>query len=211
MGRRLLTASLLCYVGCLFVGGVAFCLTEGWRLLDAVYFSAITMKTIGFGDFVPSSMPGRIFNSIFALVAPGITVFTITQFTLWYLAFIQNYLRLRDARLKRRHGRKASSLTSAFVANRSTLGVILLIFYLIAGSLTFCAVEGLDVVQAWSLVLSAFTTIGYGDVVPKTDAGKIWIVCYAFLGNGVTAVVGEVIGNAIAQYAGDDDDGPKTA
>ncbi len=34
-------------------GGVLFKFVEGWTLLDAIYFSFITVSTIGLGDLVP--------------------------------------------------------------------------------------------------------------------------------------------------------------
>ncbi len=36
-------------------GGVLFKIVEGWTLLDAVYFSFITVSTIGLGDLVPGN------------------------------------------------------------------------------------------------------------------------------------------------------------
>ncbi|XP_018007165.1 potassium channel subfamily K member 18 isoform X2 [Hyalella azteca] len=37
----------------LAVGGVIFVLWEGWQFSEAIYFSFITLSTIGFGDYVP--------------------------------------------------------------------------------------------------------------------------------------------------------------
>lgn len=36
------------------LGALVFALLEEWKLSDAIYFSFITLTTIGFGDFVPS-------------------------------------------------------------------------------------------------------------------------------------------------------------
>jgi len=36
---------------------VAYTAIEGWSYLDAIYFSLISLTTIGFGDFIPSVAP----------------------------------------------------------------------------------------------------------------------------------------------------------
>jgi len=48
--------------------------TEGWGLiyLDALYFSFITMVTVGFGDIVPISVNEKIYVIFFTLVSCGI-------------------------------------------------------------------------------------------------------------------------------------------
>jgi hypothetical protein len=47
-----LTASLL------LVGTVVFNRVEGWSYLDSFYFSAITVATVGYGDFSPQTDAG---------------------------------------------------------------------------------------------------------------------------------------------------------
>lgn len=47
---------------------------EGWGLLDAFYFSVITLSTIGYGDFVPQTVPGKVFTIGYVLVGLGLFV-----------------------------------------------------------------------------------------------------------------------------------------
>ena len=35
------------------LGALVFAYIEDWKLSDAIYFSFVTLTTIGFGDFVP--------------------------------------------------------------------------------------------------------------------------------------------------------------
>ena len=42
---------------------VAFIKIEQWTILDAVYFSIITLTTVGFGDYIPSVAPPEKYAS----------------------------------------------------------------------------------------------------------------------------------------------------
>lgn len=57
---RVLSAVLFLLVGCLlFVVApmFAFCYTEGWSKLEAIYFVVVTLTTVGFGDYVAGEAP----------------------------------------------------------------------------------------------------------------------------------------------------------
>ena len=45
---------------------------EGWTALDALYFSVITLTTVGFGDFAPQTPAGKIFTIFYILVGLGL-------------------------------------------------------------------------------------------------------------------------------------------
>ena len=47
---------------------------EGWGWLDAVYFSVITISTVGYGDFSPQTAPGKMFTIGFVIVGLGVFV-----------------------------------------------------------------------------------------------------------------------------------------
>lgn len=46
---------LFLLLGYIFIGAAIFSTWENWSFLDAAYFCFITLATIGFGDFVPTS------------------------------------------------------------------------------------------------------------------------------------------------------------
>lgn len=45
---------------------------EGWRLIDALYFSFITLTTIGYGDLAPQSDSAKIFTMFYAAAGIGL-------------------------------------------------------------------------------------------------------------------------------------------
>lgn len=70
---------------------------------------------------------------------------------------------------------------------RSSFYLLLLIMF--SGTMFYATVEGLRWVDAFYLSVVTLTTLGYGDLHPVTDVGKIFTVIYLFTGMGVVITV----------------------
>ena len=56
----------------LLVGATLFYSSvEGWSIIDALYFSVMTMSTIGYGDLVPTTTWSKLFTIIFSILSIG--------------------------------------------------------------------------------------------------------------------------------------------
>lgn len=55
-------------------GTIFFHQVEGWSWIDAFYFSVTTMSTVGYGDLAPKSDLGKLFTTIYIVVAVGLFV-----------------------------------------------------------------------------------------------------------------------------------------
>ncbi len=53
---------------------VTFWLVEGWSLLDAAFFSVVTISTVGYGELVPQTVLGKIFAMFYILIGLGVFV-----------------------------------------------------------------------------------------------------------------------------------------
>lgn len=69
-----LTASLL------VVGTLVFNRVEGWSYLDSFYFSAITVATVGYGDFSPHTDVGKLLTVFYIFCGIGLLVALLTRF-----------------------------------------------------------------------------------------------------------------------------------
>jgi hypothetical protein len=57
---------------------LVFRLVEGWRFLDAFYFSVVSMATVGYGDFAPETALGKILAMGFLMIGIGVFVLTVS-------------------------------------------------------------------------------------------------------------------------------------
>lgn len=70
---------------------------------------------------------------------------------------------------------------------RSSFYMLLLILF--SGTMFYATIEGLRWVDAVYLSVVTLTTLGYGDLHPVTDAGKLFTIVYLFTGMGVMITV----------------------
>ena len=56
----------------LLLGMMSYHYLEGWDLVDSLYFSIITLTTIGYGDFSPQTTEGKLFTIFYIILGIGI-------------------------------------------------------------------------------------------------------------------------------------------
>jgi voltage-gated potassium channel len=61
---------------------------EDWTLVEALYFSVVTLTTVGYGDLPPTTAGTQIFTIIYILTGFGVLVALLTSVA-------QQYLRLK--------------------------------------------------------------------------------------------------------------------
>jgi hypothetical protein len=54
------------------VGTVVYMFLEGWDWIDALYFSVVTLATVGFGDLHPTTDLAKLFTVVYILTGVGI-------------------------------------------------------------------------------------------------------------------------------------------
>lgn len=56
----------------LMTGTTFYSLVENWSVLDALYFSVVTLTTVGFGDLTPTRPISKAFTIIYILTGVGL-------------------------------------------------------------------------------------------------------------------------------------------
>ncbi len=71
-------------------------------------------------------------------------------------------------------------------ADEATRGILLLAaLLLVAGTIIFMVIEGFSPLDSFYFCFITLATIGYGDITPTTDLGKLVTVIYGIAGLGV--------------------------
>lgn len=89
----LLLVILILLIGMFFYGTV-----EHWSRLDSIYFSIVTLTTVGFGDFSPQTDSGKVFTIFYLLIGIGILLALIAVIADHAM---KNYYRLTETYLAR--------------------------------------------------------------------------------------------------------------
>jgi voltage-gated potassium channel len=58
---------------------------EDWSFIEALYFSIVTLTTVGYGDFSPTTTGTQIFTIVYILTGFGVLVALLTSVAQQYL------------------------------------------------------------------------------------------------------------------------------
>jgi potassium channel subfamily K len=205
-------------LGYLAAGAWFFSFEEDWTYIDAFYFGTVTFTTVGYGDLLPKSDVAKYFTCLFSVF--GITVVTIaigqlTSSMLEMQRHLADEVRSKAMAMALSGPSVLTRLVSSgpneaakkarpkwlvwLKRNRKKIttffGVGL--FYL-GGILFFVFVEERRFVDAFYWVVITTTTVGYGDITPVTQAGRVFTCFYIILG---VAIFGKVVGDVARAVA----------
>jgi len=76
-------------LGLVLGGTVFYWRVEHWTLIESLYFSVVTLTTVGYGDLSPTTDLARLFTVVYILVGVGTLLALLT-------AVVQSYVRQRD-------------------------------------------------------------------------------------------------------------------
>ena len=100
--RRLIYVAAV--ISLILVGSATFYhYIERWRYLDAFYFSAATMTTVGYGDISPKTDAGKIFTIFFVFTGVGIALYGLSVIAAHFVEAREEFWLERFGKIRLRH------------------------------------------------------------------------------------------------------------
>ncbi len=66
------------------LGTIMYRLLEKWDWIDCLYFSVVTLTTVGYGDISPKTTGGKLFTIFYIILGLGIILYFIEIIQLHY-------------------------------------------------------------------------------------------------------------------------------
>ncbi|XP_047306837.1 two-pore potassium channel 1-like [Impatiens glandulifera] len=138
--------------------------------LDAIYFCAVTMTTVGYGDLVPSTVLSKLLACALVFTGMALVGFILSN-AADHLVEKQKILLVKALHSKNNAG---PDVIEAKYKCLIVLSVLLVM--IVTGTIFFVKVEKFDLVDAFYCVCSTITTLGYGDKSFSTKGGRVFAV-----------------------------------
>ncbi|KAL8150897.1 hypothetical protein V2J09_020705 [Rumex salicifolius] len=150
--------------------------------IDALYFTVVTLCTIGYGDIVPSTTFTKLFTCIFILVGFGFIDILLNALVTYILDTQEAVL------LGAMDENRFNFMVNTYVIDKEkgrmrirtkvclALGVV--VFCLALGTICLHFIEEMSWVDSFYCSVTSVTTVGYGDYAFKTAQGRCFAVVW---------------------------------
>ena len=164
-------------LGYLAVATIFFAHVEDWEYSDAVYFCAVTLTTVGYGDLAPTTDASKIFAICYIL--GGLSIVATSLGVL--IGSLQGTLESATMRTVR--------LSTAQIWMVQALRSVVVVVLTVGVGATFVYFnEGWGVLDSiyWAVVTAS--SVGYGDLTIEQESTRQFNTVYVLLGVGAFAV-----------------------
>ncbi|CAM9142201.1 unnamed protein product [Ascophyllum nodosum] len=196
-GRRLLMFSVLIMLAYLLAGIVVYTVIANMSVLDALYFSVVTLTTVGYGDLRAHKPTTKLFACLYILV--GVAMIGALLAKVVEILLRQEEQVLLDFMKKQspRHGGSGNNgetsgigpggVLSSGVETLSNVnpyyvklgaGILSFVTLVLFGTVIFMFLMDMTFVDAFYLTVVSASTVGYGDFSPETTATKLFAIFY---------------------------------
>ncbi|KAL2316811.1 hypothetical protein Fmac_030687 [Flemingia macrophylla] len=165
--------------------------TTTLRPVDAVYFTMVTLCTIGYGDIVPDSTFTKIFTCGFILVGFGIIGFLLNGLVAYICDTQEAFL------LSMMDENRYKNILSTYMVDEQKgrmrirtkvcLALVVVVGFIAIGTVTVHFAEDLNWADSIYLSMTSVTTVGYGDYSFRTVIGRCFAIIWLLVSTLVVA------------------------
>jgi len=163
----------LCTVVLFYVlASVYYANVEGWTTTDCIYFLTVSISTVGYGDFHPTTDKSRMFT-IFVILIGLIFIFSIISDM---ANFIISLAEEQAAKIRKQQDFVKIDPWKYWKKRSYTAGMVLLLVFI--GTMVIWQYEEWTFIQALYFIMVTVTTVGYGDLDPPEPGTKVFMIFY---------------------------------
>ena len=178
------------------LGTLAFSLTDGWSVLDSVYFCTTVLTTVGYGTPSPSTVAGKSLTIVYILLSVGGVIFLLGLLVDSLVEKEHHSLMSDMAEAERGEQPRGQPHWLSLEGRRVLMALLTIIGVVGIGVFVYYFLEPeWSVFDAFYFVVVTVSTTGFGDYSPSHTASRAFSIPYLLIGTVVFT-------GAMAQFAG---------
>eukprot|EP00747_Dinoflagellata_sp_TGD_P062733 gnl/TRDRNA2_/TRDRNA2_153147_c0_seq3.p1 gnl/TRDRNA2_/TRDRNA2_153147_c0~~gnl/TRDRNA2_/TRDRNA2_153147_c0_seq3.p1 ORF type:complete len:563 (+),score=81.76 gnl/TRDRNA2_/TRDRNA2_153147_c0_seq3:106-1794(+) len=175
--------------------------TEPWAVVDALYFSMVTMSTVGYGDYSPGTPESKLFTCFYIIIGVAVVFVQLCDALSGVMEHLEDKVLscFKKLMCAKRYGKRQVGLDldidgdgqvdcaappDAFhfwFSHLTFPSVVLVLFQITAAFIFTVCQQDLLFGDAFYHCMVTATTVGYGDVSLSTRASRLWAVIHIAL------------------------------
>lgn len=161
-----------------YVVGVAYYSTvEGWTFSECIYFTTVTVCTVGYGQYHPTSDHSRLFTVFFILYGLFFVLPIANVFAVSIGVRAQNRILAGLKTFKFFSGNHWMAANF----NKGAISILAIFFCVVLGVVVYTAAEKWSFVTALYFTIVTMTTVGYGDITVTKDFTRWFGIVFILL------------------------------
>lgn len=161
---------------------------EPWTIVECLYFCAVVMSTVGYGDYSPKHGGTRLFTIFYIFVGIIVVFSAIGQVMAFLMEPVNNFLRGRlellfpqegiDVDGNGKHDYKVPRAWYIYYPKNLLPEIIMNVLLQQLSALVFVAIEDWDYGTAMYHCWVTASTVGFGDISIETEGGRMWAIVH---------------------------------
>lgn len=177
VSKNIVKIKILSVILFYIIGVSVYSSTQGWDIINSIYFVTVTVCTVGYGYFhIDSTNTGVMwFTIFFILIGCPLALYCINEFARNVVLDTQEELIYTIRKL-----RGITSNVSAENMRKYKLALAIFVIFILtlAGSLFYSSNEGWSGTQALYWVVCTMTTVGYGDLTVTKESTRVFAIFF---------------------------------